>query len=79
MANNKVYRFSKFFLPAVILSIVLILSGVISVFTRGINFGLDFKPGMVRQSISTLRMTAFSSSSAVSVPTTRLSTFRSSL
>ncbi|MBR6912709.1 MAG: protein translocase subunit SecF [Treponema sp.] len=49
MANNKVYRFSKFFLPAVILSIVLILSGVISVFTRGINFGLDFKPGMVEE------------------------------
>lgn len=49
MANSKVYKFSKFFLPAVILSVALIVCGIVSVCVRGINFGLDFKPGMVEE------------------------------
>lgn len=46
---RKVIYFSKFFVGAVILSLALIASGVISVVTRGINFGLDFKPGMIEE------------------------------
>ncbi len=46
---RKVIYFSKFFVCAVILSLVLIASGIFSVVTRGINFGLDFKPGMIEE------------------------------
>ncbi|MDE6773994.1 MAG: protein translocase subunit SecF [Treponemataceae bacterium] len=46
---RKVIHFSKFFVGAVILSLVLIASGIVSVVTRGINFGLDFKPGMIEE------------------------------
>lgn len=46
---KKVIKFSKFFLPAVVLSAVLILIGICSVAIRGINFGLDFKPGMIEE------------------------------
>ena len=46
---KKVIHFSKFFIGAVILSCALIVSGIISVTTRGVNFGLDFKPGMIEE------------------------------
>lgn len=46
---RKVIHFSKFFVGAVILSLALIASGIVSVVTRGINFGLDFKPGMIEE------------------------------
>ncbi|MDE7227973.1 MAG: protein translocase subunit SecF [Treponemataceae bacterium] len=46
---KKVIHFSKFFVGTVILSLVLIASGIVSVVTRGINFGLDFKPGMIEE------------------------------
>lgn len=46
---RKVIHFSKFFVCAVILSLVLIVSGIVSVVMRGINFGLDFKPGMIEE------------------------------
>ncbi len=46
---KKLIQFSKFFPVAVILSAVIIISGIISVTTRGINFGLDFKPGMIEE------------------------------
>ncbi|MDE6705054.1 MAG: protein translocase subunit SecF [Treponemataceae bacterium] len=46
---RKVIHFSKFFVGAVVLSLVLIASGIVSVVTRGINFGLDFKPGMIEE------------------------------
>ncbi len=49
MDNRKVCKFSKFFLPAVVLSVAVIVCGVVSIFVRGINFGLDFKPGMVEE------------------------------
>jgi len=42
---KKVYNFSKFFVPAVILSVVLIAAGLISSLTKGFNKGLDFAPG----------------------------------
>ncbi|MBP5283428.1 MAG: hypothetical protein J6Y93_02035, partial [Treponema sp.] len=42
---KKVYKFSKFFVPAVILSVLLIAGGICSVLTKGFNKGLDFAPG----------------------------------
>lgn len=42
-------KFSKGFLPCAILSIVLIVAGIVSTAVRGINFGLDFKPGMIEE------------------------------
>lgn len=46
---KKVINFSKFFPVAVVLSAAVIVSGLISVATRGINFGLDFKPGLIEE------------------------------
>lgn len=46
---KKVIQFSKFFPVAAILSAVVIVAGIVSTATRGINFGLDFKPGMIEE------------------------------
>ena len=46
---KKTIRFSKFFTCAVILSAVVILSGILATAVRGINFGLDFRPGMIEE------------------------------
>ena len=46
---KKVIQFSKFFPVAVVLSAVIIIAGICSVATRGINFGLDFKPRMIEE------------------------------
>ena len=46
---KKIIQFSKFFPVAVVLSAVIIIAGIASVATRGINFGLDFKPGMIEE------------------------------
>ncbi len=46
---KKVIQFSKFFPCAVVLSALVIIAGIVSVATRGINFGLDFKPGMIEE------------------------------
>jgi preprotein translocase subunit SecF len=45
----KTIRFSKAFLPCTIISGLLILSGFVAMFTRGVNFGLDFKPGLMTE------------------------------
>jgi len=46
---KRVIQFSKFFPVAVVLSAVIIIAGILSTATRGINFGLDFKPGMLEE------------------------------
>lgn len=46
---KKVIRFSKYIIPAVVVSSVLILSGLFPILTKGINFGIDFKPGLVSE------------------------------
>lgn len=46
---KRVFPFSKYIVPAVVLSAVLILSGLIPLLTKGINFGIDFKPGLVTE------------------------------
>lgn len=42
-------KFNKGFVPCAILSIVIIVFGLAGVFTRGINFGIDFKPGLIEE------------------------------
>ncbi len=46
---KKIIKFSKGFLPATIISSLIILSGVVSLFINGINLGLDFEPGLVEE------------------------------
>ena len=46
---KKIIKFSKFFLPAAIISVLIIVSGVITLCTKGINFGIDFKPGLIEE------------------------------
>ena len=48
--EKKTLNFNKGFIPSVIISCVLILTGVIGIFVRGgINFGIDFKPGLIEE------------------------------
>ena len=47
--EKKLIHFSKFFLPAAIISSVIILFGVAGFVTRGINLGIDFKPGFIEE------------------------------
>lgn len=42
---KKLIHFSKFFPAAVVLSAVLIVSGIVNLCVRGMNWGLEFKPG----------------------------------
>lgn len=42
---KKTIRFSKFFPGAAVLSSVVIILGIVSLCTRGMNWGLEFKPG----------------------------------
>ncbi|CEM62535.1 protein translocase subunit SecF [Treponema phagedenis] len=46
---KKVIQFSKLFLPLVIFSVVVILSGIIRWATAGINFGIDFQAGFIEK------------------------------
>ena len=47
MKTKKLYRFSRFFNTCAAVSILIILGGITGFFTKGINFGLEFKPGMM--------------------------------
>lgn len=44
---KKTIRFSKGFIPCAILSVLIIALGVVGFVTKGINLGLDFKPGLI--------------------------------
>ncbi|TAH54988.1 MAG: protein translocase subunit SecF [Treponema sp.] len=46
---RKVISFSKAFVPSVIISGVLIVFGLVGLFTRGINYGLDFQAGFIEK------------------------------
>ncbi len=43
---KKVIRFSKFFVPAVIISTTIIVIGIFGYFTKGFNLGVDFQAGI---------------------------------
>lgn len=42
-------NFNKGFVPCAVLSIVIIAFGIAGFFTKGINFGIDFKPGLIEE------------------------------
>jgi preprotein translocase subunit SecF len=44
---KKIIRFSRLFLLFSVVSLLIILSGVYRIATQGINFGLDFAPGLL--------------------------------
>lgn len=46
---KKTMNFNKGFLPCAILSCAIIIFGIVGFFVRGINLGLDFKPGFVEE------------------------------
>lgn len=46
---KKTINFSKAFLPCAIISALIIISGIVSLFTKGINLGIDFKPGSIEE------------------------------
>lgn len=46
---KKVVKFSKAFVPAVILSLVLIIVSIVGYFTKGFNYGLDFRSGLIQE------------------------------
>ena len=46
---KKTFSFNKGFIPCTILSCVIIIFGLFGLFTRGINLGLDFKPGLIEE------------------------------
>jgi preprotein translocase subunit SecF len=46
---KKIIKFSKGFLPCWIISGLIIAFGVVGIITKGINFGIDFKPGLVEE------------------------------
>lgn len=43
---KRLIRFSKFFLPAVIMSSTIIVLGLVGYFTKGFNLGVDFQAGI---------------------------------
>lgn len=45
--SKKVIHFSKGFVPCVILSVLLILSGIFVLTTKGLNLGIEFKAGLL--------------------------------
>ena len=47
--TKKIYNFSKGFIPCAILSAVVILFGIVGFFVKGINFGIDFRPGLIEE------------------------------
>lgn len=42
-------KFSKGFIPSAVISTAIILFGVVGFFVKGINFGLDFRPGLIEE------------------------------
>ena len=46
---KKTLNFSKGFIPCAILSCAIIIFGIVGFFVKGINFGIDFKPGLVEE------------------------------
>ena len=45
--SKKIIHFSKAFVPCVVLSVLIIVSGVYALFTKGLNLGIEFKAGLV--------------------------------
>ena len=46
---KKTLNFNKGFIPCAILSCAIIVFGIVGFFVKGINFGIDFKPGLIEE------------------------------
>lgn len=46
---KKTIRFSRLFLPCAVISALIIVSGAAGLAVRGVNFGIDFKPGLIEE------------------------------
>ncbi|MBR5646555.1 MAG: protein translocase subunit SecF [Treponema sp.] len=46
---KKSLNFSKLFIPAVIFSSAIIISGIVGFCLKGINLGIDFRPGLIEE------------------------------
>jgi len=46
---KKTLSFNKGFIPCTVLSLIVIVFGFVGLFTRGVNLGIDFKPGLVEE------------------------------
>ena len=42
-------NFNKGFIPCAVLSLAVIVFGIVGLVTKGINFGIDFKPGLIEE------------------------------
>jgi preprotein translocase subunit SecF len=65
---KKILRFSKLFIPAAILSTVIIIAGVAGYLVRGFNLGVDFQAGLIQEvqlAPSAFSMTWSGTSSAI--------------
>ena len=50
MKTNRIIRFSKFFIPAAIISMILVIVGISGfVLNRGFNLGIDFQAGLLQE------------------------------
>ena len=45
----KTFKFNKGFIPSAVISCAIIIFGIVGLFVKGINFGLDFRPGMIEE------------------------------
>ena len=45
----KTIKFNKGFVPSAILSVIIIVFGIVGFFLKGVNLGLDFKPGAIEE------------------------------
>ncbi|MGI5172344.1 protein translocase subunit SecF [Treponema sp. OMZ 840] len=45
--SKKIIRFSKAFIPCVVISVLIILSGVYALTVKGLNLGIEFKAGLI--------------------------------
>lgn len=45
----KTIKFNKGFVPSAILSVIIIAFGIVGFFLKGVNLGLDFKPGAIEE------------------------------
>jgi preprotein translocase subunit SecF len=46
---KRIIPFSKFFVPAAVLSILLVVGGIAGYFLRGFNLGVDFQAGLIQE------------------------------
>lgn len=46
---KKIVNFNKGFIPCTIISALVIVAGIVGFFVKGVNLGLDYKPGLIEE------------------------------